>query len=263
MGERERLFPFLEAQEAENNMFLGTLLTRSSPAGLVHLEQDGQILMASLCDGNRTMLAAAPSPIDAPDLCARLAQALPGPFVSLIGPVPITHDMARNYPGASRVADQTIYRLEQVNWPRVSGRMRAVESADHELLCQWLAAFHHEAVPFDPFDEATSRADAWQRTQTHNTFFWIDQGRPVALAALARPTRRGICINAVYTPPEQRGHGYASGLVAALSAEGLNRGKSFCMLYADQNNPISNRIYRRLGYRAVCDACTYRFSEGA
>jgi hypothetical protein len=74
---------------------------------------------------------------------------------------------------------------------------------------------------------------------------------PVTIAALARSTRRGVTVNAVYTPPEQRGRGHASALVAALSEEGLRRGKEFCVLYTDLANPTSNAIYQRIGYRPI------------
>jgi hypothetical protein len=79
------------------------------------------------------------------------------------------------------------------------------------------------------------------------------------MAGLARPTRRTTSINAVYTPPEERRNGYATALVAAVSAEGLRRGKSSCVLYTDLANPVSNSIYPKIGYRPVCDSSQYRF----
>jgi hypothetical protein len=48
-------------------------------------------------------------------------------------------------------------------------------------------------------------------------------------------------------------------LVAEVSAEGLRRGKEFCVLYADRTNPTSNSIYQKVGYRTVSDAREYRF----
>ena len=48
-------------------------------------------------------------------------------------------------------------------------------------------------------------------------------------------------------------------MTAAISAEQLAGGASTCMLYTQLSNPVSNRIYQRLGYEAVRDDLGYRF----
>jgi predicted GNAT family acetyltransferase len=70
----------------------------------------------------------------------------------------------------------------------------------------------------------------------------------------------GIAINAVYTPPELRGRGYATGCVASLSARMLDEGRTFCVLYTDLANPTSNAIYARIGYRGIRDFELYDLS---
>ncbi len=72
-------------------------------------------------------------------------------------------------------------------------------------------------------------------------------------------TPHGIRISGVYTPPEWRGHGYASACVAHLSQRMLDDGRSFCFLFADLDNPTSNDIYQQIGYRPVCDMPLYQF----
>jgi predicted GNAT family acetyltransferase len=59
-------------------------------------------------------------------------------------------------------------------------------------------------------------------------------------------------IGPVYTAREQRGRGYASAGVAAVSRLLLDRGARVC-LFTDQANPTSNRIYEALGFRPVVD----------
>ena len=86
-----------------------------------------------------------------------------------------------------------------------------------------------------------------------------DDGGPVSLAGFGGGTPNGIRIGPVYTPPELRGRGYASALVAALSAELLAAGRRFCFLYTDLANPTSNRIYERIGYRRVCESAEIAF----
>jgi predicted GNAT family acetyltransferase len=79
------------------------------------------------------------------------------------------------------------------------------------------------------------------------------------MAGWAGPTPRGVRINFVYTPPAHRGRGYATSCVAALTRHLLDPGKEFCFLFTDLANPTSNKIYRRLGYRHVCDFRDVRF----
>ena len=74
-----------------------------------------------------------------------------------------------------------------------------------------------------------------------------------------RPTRNGVSVGGVYTPPELRRKGYATACVAALSALLLDRGHSFCVLYTDLANPTSNSIYQKIGYRPVTDSAVHRF----
>ena len=60
-----------------------------------------------------------------------------------------------------------------------------------------------------------------------------------------------MSINAVYTPNQLRGKGYASSCVAALCREILSGGKRFCTLFADVENPTANGIYQRLGFEPL------------
>lgn len=87
-------------------------------------------------------------------------------------------------------------------------------------------------------------------------FIWDDDG-PVSMAAWTGKTPNGVRVNFVYTPPAFRGRGYATSCVGALSQRLLDQGNAYGCLYTDMANPTSNAIYRRLGYRPVCDAALY------
>ena len=69
-----------------------------------------------------------------------------------------------------------------------------------------------------------------------------------------------LCINLVYTPPEERRRGYATALVGTLSRMLLGQGRSFCALYTDLANETSNSVYRRIGYKPTLDCHHYRFA---
>ena len=80
----------------------------------------------------------------------------------------------------------------------------------------------------------------------------------VSIAMKTRETPHGQFISRVYTPAEERGRGYATSCVAALSRLVLREGNEYCGLFTDLDNPISNHIYKKMGYEPVCDFTLYR-----
>ncbi len=81
----------------------------------------------------------------------------------------------------------------------------------------------------------------------------------VSLAGKTRPMPHGIVIGPVYTPPELRGHGYASAVTAGLSQHLLDSGYQFVALFTNLANPISNSIYMKIGYKPLGDFNEYKF----
>jgi predicted GNAT family acetyltransferase len=80
------------------------------------------------------------------------------------------------------------------------------------------------------------------------------------MAWLSPPVAGVVRVSGVYTPPERRRRGYASGCVAAISQVALERGAAACVLYTDLDNPTSNTIYQRIGYRPVVESAIWRFT---
>lgn len=79
-------------------------------------------------------------------------------------------------------------------------------------------------------------------------------GRIVSMARICASTEADRKIAAVYTRPEYRGRGYARKVVNTAKNEILDMGKA-ATLNVDKKNPISNRLYRSLGF-------VKRFSQG-
>ena len=78
--------------------------------------------------------------------------------------------------------------------------------------------------------------------------------------AYASPASGGVTrISGVWTPPELRGRGYATAVVAARSTARQDAGEA-CMLFTDLANPTSNAIYQAIGYRRVGDNVNIAFS---
>ena len=97
---------------------------------------------------------------------------------------------------------------------------------------------------------------------TGKFFVLEDNGRPVSMAGINKEMQTVVGVGFVYTPPYERGKGYATALVAQISQLALDRGFSKCVLYTDMANPTSNNIYQRIGYRALCDSREMGFGVG-
>jgi hypothetical protein len=125
--------------------------------------------------------------------------------------------------------------------------------ATSPTVLDWLQAFADEALGEAPHVEDMELT--YRRKEADPDGAWLvwDDGGPVSLAAYGNPTPSGIRIGPVYTPPEQRGRGYATSLVADLTADRLAAGMAFCFLFTDLSNPTSNAIYARIGYEPVAD----------
>jgi len=144
---------------------------------------------------------------------------------------------------------QGLYRLDTVvPPPPTPGSVRPPRPDEADLLIEWMAGFARDAGA--QFAVPPDEVRAW--VARDGFFIWDDEG-PVSVARAAGGTPGGMRVGFVYTPPERRGRGYASALVAAVSQIVLDRGFSFCTLYTDLSNPTSNRIYQRIGYVPVMD----------
>ena len=185
----------------------------------------------------------------------------------IVGNVPFVEPAAEQLAVASgrtaeRILSQGVYGLRTVrDVARAPGAPRPASPEDRALLLTWLRAFADESLP-DP-EEAFRRMERnlENRFEAEGTGFWLwdEGGEPVSLAGFSGQTPTGIRIGPVYTPPDHRRRGYATTLVADLSAWLLEQGHRACFLYTDLANPTSNRIYGEIGYERVCDAMEFTF----
>ncbi len=195
-------------------------------------------------------------PLEAVGLLAEVAAGLWDALPAVLGPETVGVPFAKAWhvlrgqdwrPGEA----QRIYRLDRVEHaPEVGGRVRVAEAGDAALVEAWATAFAQ-----DLGQEYASTTDA-QRSWIRNgdVVIWDDPAdKPVAMAVGRGHTAGGARVGYVYTVPEARGHGYGSAIVAALSQRLLDGGCDFSMLYALASNPVTNRIYQRIGYRYVAE----------
>jgi GNAT superfamily N-acetyltransferase len=147
------------------------------------------------------------------------------------------------------VSHDGVFELREVlAVPAAAGFARMAGPRDAPLLQGWMEAFLEEAMPGFPKDPKAGARMAGNG----RTWLWCAPGgEPVSAANNPRRVAGWWAIGSVYTPPERRGHGWATSLVAHASRWALEGGASGCTLFTNLANPVSNRIYERIGYRRV------------
>jgi uncharacterized protein len=144
--------------------------------------------------------------------------------------------------------------LELGKVPRIEGQLRQAGPADRSLMILWTRAFENEIG--ESASDTELRVD--RALAAGQLWLWDQNGETTSMAVGREPAQGVVRLSGVYTPPEKRKRGYAAACVHALSKH-LRASGYRCVLYTDLANPISNSIYRRIGYRAIAEAVRYRF----
>ncbi|HEY1517369.1 MAG TPA: GNAT family N-acetyltransferase [Solirubrobacteraceae bacterium] len=157
----------------------------------------------------------------------------------------------RTHGAARRTLREAAHVLEEVQDPPrpARGELRLPNPSERALLVDWTREFVVEA---GLTGAAQIEAMVDGRLRRDGLFVWDDE-LPVSLVGITQEVAGIVRIGPVYTPPAQRGRGYAGSAVAAVSRRALARGARRCMLYTDLDNPTSNKIYAEVGYRRTLD----------
>ena len=250
---------YLVGREAENVLMLGVASSATEAEHLLTVERGPNCVMAALQSGANLILSRGrPGAVEA--LVNQLS-ADDSPLPGVVGPARTIESFLENWHAwtghetrfqmHSRVHELT----ELIPPRRPPGVFRRAAMSDVDPLAKWADALNIELRSEDP---PPGEQSVRRRIGLGRMYVW-DNGGPVSMAACDGPTPRGIRINFVYTPPEHRARGYASACVADLSQLLLDQGRRFCALFTDLANPVSNRLYARLGYRPICDFDEYIF----
>jgi predicted GNAT family acetyltransferase len=260
--------PDLAHAEVENNLILGNAYDVARRAHPDSVEpyfaaafDNGRVLMAAFrtlagkVGVTRTFRPEAFRPLaeDVIDACPETSAVI-GPAPDVDAFAAVVADMVGR--PARLHSRQRIHQLAEVRLTEAPapGRLRLARPEDADILTLWTDGFF--AAIREPGE---SRTLVRSRLADEALYLWECDGGPVSMAAWTGRTRRTVRVAHVYTPPEHRGQGYATALVAALSRRLLADGVDRCCLYTDVANPTSNAIYRRIGYEPIADVCRFEF----
>lgn len=261
----------LEANEAANSLMLGICgqLVRhperfkAAPCLKTVEDKTGLILAAVMTPPHKLVVYGHRGDLDGGTRL--LVQSLAGEgwgVPGVLGPSEVAGVVARRWVEVTGMASglerrQRVHELRRVVSPVPErGTLRQAQEANVDLVARWWHGFNTEILC--AADRGRARLAAEQRITEGDIYLWQDPG-PVSMAMVNRPTRNGISVSAVYTPPELRGRGYATACVGELSRMLLASGWGYCALFADLGNAAANRVYEKVGYEPTCDYDEYAF----
>lgn len=270
-----RAEPYLLPREAEHNLSFGLLANiKSDPARFPDavfalVEDEGDVVLAALrTNVERGLILSLAARTDAVPLLAAHLHAAGMVLAAMSGPVDEGRVFAETWSRLSGLPFRVnvplrSFKLEKVEPVHgVPGFLRRAREDDYATLVGWDMAFRREAFPDDEHHIADVERTVRLRLEAGTAGYYVwDHNGAVTYTGYGGPTPHGIRIGPVYTPPEQRRHGYASACVAGASQSLLDGGRKFCFLFTDARNPTSNHIYQQIGYRHVCDFTEYSFGR--
>lgn len=148
-----------------------------------------------------------------------------------------------------------LYRLSSLH--AAAGPARAAGPADRPLLIDWVRDFLAD-IGESVEDVAAVVDDALAEDVV--TLALGPGDAPAAMVMRTAPTAGVVRIRYVFTPASLRGRGHAGAATTAACRAALADGASEVVLFTDLDNPTSNGLYQRLGFRPTQDRTVVTFA---
>ncbi|NOQ71183.1 MAG: hypothetical protein GQ574_04215 [Crocinitomix sp.] len=156
--------------------------------------------------------------------------------------------------GAIPELGMRIYEKEKQNpIEHTNGTMRQAVDEDLDLLTSWTKEFIEATGGLNTDVRDVVKA----RLKEERFWIWEDKG-PVSFVCISNPVHGVVRVQMVFTPKAERGKLYARSCVNELSNSLLLKNQRV-MLYADLGNPISNFVFRSVGFGSKVDCLKYVF----
>lgn len=132
-----------------------------------------------------------------------------------------------------------------------AGRLscRSLAASDLPLLTGWRAEYR-VAVGMSATDLPRKAREDMERVLASGDGFVLEAaGRPVATCTFNARVPDMVQIGGVWTPPAERGQGYARAVVAGALREAARQGIGRAVLFTDEANHAAQAAYRALGFQ--------------
>jgi GNAT superfamily N-acetyltransferase len=264
---KARAFPLLQADPVLNTALLSNtedrirgIINDPKPPAFLTLSKDGEVVGAVLCSQYRGIsLGSLPDHL-VPALVDTCTDLAPNPDLvegTATAALRLAELLASGR-GVEQIRATRLHKLGTfVAQKADGGSPRLAVQSDLDVLLPMITAYGQELG----HALAIGQDEQWTRARIDRERIWVWErdGRIVSLVGHQNAVFAATRIGPVYTPPADRGHGYASALTAHVTQRILTSGSAAC-LFTDLANPTSNKVYAAIGYRPLADFVAYRLS---
>jgi RimJ/RimL family protein N-acetyltransferase len=140
---------------------------------------------------------------------------------------------------------------------------RRARLADFDLIVPWRIAYDIEIMGGADDLATRERSIVWAERTIAAGDMWLleEAGRPVATSCFNAKLPDIVQIGGVWTPPQQRGRGYARAVVGGSLAAARQEGVTASVLFTPDINFPAQRAYESLGYKRVGDYAIFLFAD--
>jgi len=198
--------------------------------------------------------------IDAFAIATRRHRGLRG-FVGPVASVSRLWERVRDWhpPPAIVRACQPLYVLEGEPRAPLAADVRPATAADAELVAEHSAQMMIGELGYDPrVARAGFIAGVRHQIEAGNWWVWTVDGRIRFQCSVGARSRHTAQIQGVWTPPSERGRGYATAALGAIAHHLLERFPTLS-LYVNDFNGAAIALYERLGFVRHGALATYLF----
>jgi len=143
----------------------------------------------------------------------------------------------------------------------VEGRLRKGTIDDQKTLAKFIQGFSYEALLETVPDDKALEDAVYKLTNSRIYFFEDPTGRAVSCTHITRQLSKGAGLSLVYSDHDVRGRHYGYAVVYLVCQQLFEEGNAYCTLYVDKKNPISNRVYEKIGFKIVEAQYDYRINH--
>ncbi len=250
---------FLEQREIENNIIIGICNNLSQSKADTSLMKfitvlDGNKIIATSLLTTSKLLISSVDTIN--ESACIIAEYLKDNFIKIPGVLVETkyaNEFENVYNEAlSSKKELMVHQLVNMEEQLLSTGIFSLATAnDVEVLAEFRYNFQEETKTLPNYSRKDINNICLSLIQNKLFYTWKVNDEIVSCSAMIRSTKNIGIVGIVYTPPALRGKGYARSCVQELSKQILRNGFSSCGLFTDQSNPISNHLYKSIGYKPV------------
>lgn len=153
-----------------------------------------------------------------------------------------------------------IMKIEQVKETPILGRIENPKPEHYSTIKKVIREFSLEALHNDiPDDILDARAE--KAINNQHSFIFLNENNEFASFVNTNPSLpKGTRVSLVYTFKKYRNKGYAKSMIYLISKKLLEE-CDFLTLFVNKANPISNKVYKDVGYEVVIDNYDFKLRK--